>query len=89
MSYIESQVTHASYLTNINIAINNLHPDQSVITLTYKRYDGSNQYVDQMERIINGTEGVNVVPSMYLALTQVANTYNPYDPQSTVPASEQ
>jgi hypothetical protein len=89
MSYVIQQVVSSAFLTNVDVHIDNQNPDNSAITLRYGNFNASGVLLEEIERDITGKEAVSIVPSLYLALTNIANKYNPYDPNSAVPLSEQ
>lgn len=88
MPYSETEIIFTSYMTNINLQINIQDNDQSIATLTYKKYDGSYTLLETKDIILTGGEMRAVIPELASSLKTLANAYNAFDPARKIPLSE-
>jgi hypothetical protein len=89
MPYEEKQLIAISFLTNFELQINAANLDQSIAILNYTKYSPSYTPLETREIRITGGEIRGIVPNLDIILTNLANIYNPYDPNAKIPLTQE
>jgi hypothetical protein len=89
MPYEEKQLISVSFLTNFELQINAANLDQSIAIMNYIKYSPTYELLETREIRITGGEIRGIIPNLDVILTNLANIYNPFDPNAKLPLTEE
>lgn len=89
MPYEEKQLISVAFLTNFELQINATDLNQSIAIMNYTKYSPTYTPLETREIQITGGEIKGIIPDLDTVLTNLANIYNPFNPNAKLPLTQE